>query len=92
MHKIYIRKLRFEDAKKKFLNEIEKCFARGVQYVEVIHGIGSYILRNMVIDEINKINYVELASDQDFNTNPGSIKLIIRTPEKSILNKYIINS
>ncbi|MDH5720688.1 MAG: Smr/MutS family protein [Spirochaetia bacterium] len=81
--------MRFEEAKNKFLQEIEHCFARGIEFVEVIHGIGTYTLRNMVLNEINNIEYIELFNPLEYSMNPGSLKLVIKTPDKYTLYKYI---
>jgi len=89
MHKIYIRKLRFSEAKDKFLKEIESCFAKGIDIVEVIHGIGTYTLRNMVIEEVKNLDYVDFLHEPEITFNPGSIKLVIQIPDKSRLNQYL---
>ncbi|MDH4199009.1 MAG: Smr/MutS family protein [Spirochaetia bacterium] len=80
---IYIRKMRFTEAKLHFRNELEKCFYFGDRFVEVIHGIGTYTLRNMVIDEVGKLDYVSIIESY----NPGSLILELDVPEQSFLNK-----
>ncbi len=83
---IYIRKLHYEEAKQKFLTELDNAFFSGEPEVEVIHGVGTYTLRNMVLEQIKKISYVELSNN--WNHNPGSLKLTLLVPEMSLLKKY----
>lgn len=83
---IYIRRMRFDDARQKLLREIEHHFIAGEKEVEVIHGIGEYILRRMVEAEVHKLDYVEL--DTSFHTNPGSVRLKLLSPDSSILARY----
>lgn len=73
--------MRFEEARKKLLNEIESAFFNRYDYLEVIHGIGTYTLRKMVEAEAAKIDYIELVDDS-FNLNPGTIKIRLLIPEK----------
>ena len=82
---IYIRKLRYSEAQSHFLVELERAFMSGEPEVEVIHGIGTYALRNMVLKEIKSIDYVEVIE----NHNPGSLRLRILGPEPSIMKKYL---
>lgn len=86
MHTIYIRKLRYEEARQKFLREIEHAFYKGIREAEIIHGVGTYALRNMVIKEIQSIDYVQISDE--WNPNPGSLKIILNIPDPGILKKY----
>ncbi|MDH5717982.1 MAG: Smr/MutS family protein [Spirochaetia bacterium] len=89
MDKIYIRKLRFQEAKEKFLREVEKAFINGIKEIEVIHGIGTYTLRKMVIEEVSKLDYADIDNSNIFFSNPGSLRLLLFPPESHLLNKYI---
>jgi len=84
---IYIRQMKYDDARNKLLREIEHLFFEGTEDVEVIHGIGNYILREMAIKELEKLDYVTIDL-KIFNPNPGSLKVRLLTPEKSILDSY----
>lgn len=87
---IKIREMRFDKARGIFLNEIEKYFLQGEQEVHVLHGIGEYILRDMVIEECKKIDYVEvLSTPPGIHPNDGILRLRILAPEKSVLDKYL---
>ncbi|HRP70750.1 MAG TPA: Smr/MutS family protein [Turneriella sp.] len=84
---IYIRQMHFEDAKHKLLSEIEHLFFEGVCEVEIIHGIGNYILRKMVIAELSKLDYVHL-DENHFNPNPGSLRATLLVPDENLLERY----
>lgn len=86
---IYIRKLRFEEARRKFLREIEQAFLAGESEVEVIHGIGTYTLRRMVEDEAGRLDYVYV-QDTTGHLNPGSVRLTLLSPGQDMLNKYLV--
>jgi len=88
MQTIYIRKMRYEVAKQKFLDEINKAFTKGIKTIAVIHGIGEYKLHDMIRTEIEKIDYVELY-EGGLENNPGITKLSILTLDENILNQYI---
>lgn len=75
--------MRYEEAKIFFREELEKYFMKGVEVIEVIHGIGTYALRNMIIDEIKMLDYVKIIDSQ----NPGSILLELLVPEKNFLRQ-----
>jgi len=84
MKTIYIRKLPYSEAKHIFLSELEKCFFSGEERIEVVHGIGEYVLRNMVFAEVAKIDYAQVR-DSD---NPGISIVELDLPEESMLKKY----
>lgn len=84
---IYIRQMRFDEAKQKLLSEIEKHFFAGQHEVEIIHGIGNYILRKMALAELAKLDYVRVIED-NFNPNPGSLKVTLLIPDPGVLATY----
>ncbi len=84
---IYIRQMRFDEAKHRLLSEIEKHFFAGEREVEIVHGIGNYILRNMALAELAKLDYVRINSD-NFNPNPGSLKVTLLVPDPAVLAGY----
>ena len=83
---IYIRKLKYEEAKKKLLLEIENLFFQGISEASIIHGIGNYILRDMVVQEIAKLDYVEIREAAHFN--PGELRIRLLIPSKEVLKSY----
>lgn len=85
---IYIRRLRYEEARHTLLTSLEKYFSQGVREVEVIHGIGTYTLRKMVLAEIEKMDYVNVIPGI-LGENPGTLRLELLSPEEHILNSYI---
>jgi len=85
MRIIYLRKLHYEEAKNILLSEIEKSFLSGEKEVEVVHGIGTYTIRNMILKEIEKISYVEFSRFK----SDAVIVLKIDSPPEHILKKYL---
>lgn len=84
---IYIRQMRFDEARNKLLADIERFFFAGEREVEIVHGIGNYVLRNMAIAELGKLDYVELSAD-GYNPNPGSLKVKLLVPDEGAMERY----
>jgi dsDNA-specific endonuclease/ATPase MutS2 len=84
---IYIRQMRFDEARNKLLSEIEHHFFAGETEVEVVHGIGDYVLRKMAIAELSQLDYVRV-EDSGFNPNPGSLKVRLLVPDPGLLERY----
>lgn len=74
----------YVDAKRFFRAELEKSFFRGQELVEVVHGIGTYTLRKMILEEINTLDYVNIIESH----NPGSLLLELLVPDKSTLKRF----
>jgi dsDNA-specific endonuclease/ATPase MutS2 len=83
---IYIRKLRFEEARAKLLREIEHHFFAGASEVEIVHGIGDYVLRRMAEQELKKLDYVSIT--EVTNPNPGSLRIKLLVPDPGVLESY----
>lgn len=83
---IYIRQLRYEEAKNVLLRELDRAFCAGYEEVEIIHGIGTYTLRKMAEQELKKLDYVDPIPAQ---MNPGSLVVRLLIPNKSELKKYM---
>lgn len=79
--------MRFDEARNKLLSEIERLFFAGVSEVEVVHGIGNYILRKMAVTELGKLDYVKIHADS-FNPNPGSLKVTLLVPDPGLMQNY----
>lgn len=79
--------MRFDEARNKLLSEIEQHFFAGEREVEIIHGIGNYVLRNMTLAELAKIDYVRINSNS-FNPNPGSLKVDLLVPDPGTMATY----
>lgn len=84
---IYIRQMHYDEARQKLLSEIEHKFFAGEREVEIVHGIGNYILRKMAIQELEKLDYVQLPS-ASFNPNPGSLKVKLLVPDEGLMQRY----
>ncbi|TGL72271.1 Smr/MutS family protein [Leptospira jelokensis] len=88
MRTIYIRKLRFEEARTKLEREIHDAFMDGETYVEILHGIGEGILRQMAIDYVTTCGFLKLVeSDPMFRRNPGATLVEILAPSKEYINR-----
>jgi len=87
-HRIYIRKEKYEFAANLLEREIEQAFCKGIQYVEIVHGIGMGKLKSMVLEFIEKTDYLNI-HNSDFHYNPGSTLVEILSPDKNILEKYL---
>ena len=77
---IYIRQLSYFDAKKKLLENIEALFFRGHTKAIIIHGIGTYTLRNMVIEEVSKLDYIKIINNP-LSDNPGQLEIELLVPD-----------
>lgn len=56
----------------------------GYPVVEVVHGIGTYTLRKMILEEISLIEYATFRE----SANPGSLIVELDVPDPAILKKY----
>jgi len=79
--------MRFDEARNKLMSEIEHLFFTGYSEVTIVHGIGNYVLRKMAISELAKLDYVRI-DENEYNPNPGSLKVQLLAPEKSVLDTY----
>ncbi|MCT8332956.1 Smr/MutS family protein [Leptospira sp. 85282-16] len=88
MRTIYIRKLRFEEARIKLERELHDAFMDGESYVEILHGIGEGILRRMAIDYVESCGFLKLVeTDPMFRSNPGATIVEILAPSKEYINR-----
>ncbi|TGN20169.1 Smr/MutS family protein [Leptospira idonii] len=88
MRTIYIRKLRFEEARLKLEKEINDAFMDGEQFVEILHGIGEGILQRMAIDYVESCDFLKLVDrDPMFRGNPGATQVEILAPSKEYINR-----
>lgn len=78
--------MRFDDARQKLLQEIETHFFAGAAEVEIVHGIGDYVLRRMAEAELSKLDYVRIS--EACHTNPGSLRVTLLTPDPGLLESY----
>jgi dsDNA-specific endonuclease/ATPase MutS2 len=83
---IYIRRMRFDEARQKLLQDIEHLFFAGESEVEIVHGIGDYVLRRMAEQELSKLDYVRMSDS--YHTNPGSLRVTLLTPDLGLLDSY----
>jgi dsDNA-specific endonuclease/ATPase MutS2 len=85
---IYIRKMRYEEAKIKLDREINDAFMEGETFIEVVHGIGEGKLKQLTLDYVRDNDFLKLYSVAEFvHQNPGSTKIEILAPSKTELKK-----
>ncbi|HMV45383.1 MAG TPA: Smr/MutS family protein [Leptospiraceae bacterium] len=90
MIEIYIRKMRYEEAKQKLERELQDAFMRGETLVQVVHGIGEGKLKELTLETIRNYDYLRLVNTEQFITpNPGVTKIEIMGLDKQDLKKYI---
>ena len=86
-HEIHIRKLSYEDAKRKLIREVESLFLRGVERVRIIHGIGEYVLRKMAIHELSAKDYVQIIENDVPYQNAGQLEIRLLPPDDGLLRE-----
>jgi DNA-nicking Smr family endonuclease len=90
MREVYIRKMRFEEARRKLERELDKAFLEGETLVEVVHGVGEEVLKKMTIEFVSSRDYLRIFQVPSFiHQNPGSTKVEILSPSKKDLKKYM---
>ncbi|MDF3819425.1 Smr/MutS family protein [Leptospira sp. 96542] len=88
MRTIYIRQLRFEEARTKLERELNDAFMDGESFVEILHGIGEGILRKMALEYVGSCDFLKLVErDPMIRTNPGSTLVEILAPSKEYINR-----
>lgn len=89
MREIYIRKMRYDDARQKLEREIQEAFMNGESYVIVVHGIGEEKLKKMTLDYIKTNDFLKLYNtDAWIIPNSGTTKIEILGIDKTELKKY----
>ncbi|MCC6824068.1 MAG: Smr/MutS family protein [Verrucomicrobia subdivision 3 bacterium] len=85
---IYIRKMRFEEARYKLDREINEAFMNGETYVEIVHGIGEGVLKKLVEDYVKENDFLKIYNTENYIIpNPGSTKVEILGIDKQKIGK-----
>ncbi|MDZ4725748.1 MAG: Smr/MutS family protein [Leptospira sp.] len=88
MRTIYIRQLRFEEARIKLEREMNDAFMEGESFVEIMHGIGEGILKRMAIDYVQSCGFLKLVErDPMFRGNPGTTLVEVLAPSREYINR-----
>lgn len=86
---IYIRKMRYEEARIKLEREIHSAFLEGETLVEVVHGIGEGKLKQLTLDFVAENSFLRVFYSGDLvHQNPGSTKIEILSPSKQELKRF----
>lgn len=89
MKEIYIRKMRYEEAKYKLERELQDAFMEGETLVNVVHGIGEGKLKQLTIEIANSYDYLKIVNTEAFIApNPGTTKIEIMGIDKQDLKRY----
>jgi len=87
--KIYIRRLRYDEARAKLEQELEQAFLQGDRYVEIIHGIGGGILQKMAREYVEACNFLKIIPDSE---NPGVLRVEVLSPGKDTIRSFLRRS
>jgi hypothetical protein len=89
MKEIYIRKLRYDEAKYKLERELQEAFMEGETLVQVVHGIGEGKLKQLTLDIANGYDFLRIINTESYIApNPGVTKLEIIGLDKQDLKRY----
>lgn len=77
----------YAEAEKKLEKEIHSALCKGKKYIEIIHGVGTYTLRKMVIKYLMSLDFVKILPEES-SFNPGTLKIELDIPEKKVLDSY----
>jgi len=88
MKEIYIRKMKYDEARYKLEREIHDAFMAGEKEVDIVHGIGEGILKKMVAEFVQQNDFLQL-NESFLYTNPGATRVEITGPDKQLLKKYL---
>ncbi len=89
MKEIYIRKLRFEEARYKLERELQDAFMEGETLVQVIHGIGEGKLKQLTLDIASNYDFLRVINTESYKEpNPGVTNLEVMGLDKQDLKRY----
>ncbi len=74
---IYIRKLKYDEAKLKLMIELDSLYLKGIKKVYIIHGKGKGILKNMVHNYLQKQPFVEKFYEAPFFEGGAGVTIAI---------------
>ena len=86
-HEIHIRRLSYQDAKRKLVREVESLFFKGIERVRIVHGVGGYVLRNMAIRELSARDYVQIIEGDIPHQNAGQLEIRLLLPDDGLLRE-----
>ncbi len=86
MKSIHIRRLPYEEARAKLEQELQDAFLAGERYVEIIHGIGGGVLREMAHEVVGSLDFLRALPE---GSNPGVLRAEVLSPGKGEIKKYM---
>ncbi len=89
MKEIYIRKMRYEEAKYKLERELNDAFMEGETLVQVVHGIGEGKLKQLTLAIASGYDFLRIVNTESYIApNPGVTKFEIMGLDKQDLKRY----
>jgi len=82
---IYIRKLRYKDAEEKLERELHQAFLAGINFVQIVHGVGSGKLKELVENTIDRVDFAKIIRDGSVLENPGTTHIELYPPDRRTL-------
>lgn len=86
---IHIRRMPYEEARAKLEQELQDAFLSGERYVEIVHGIGGGVLRDMAHEVVRNTDFLRILPE---GTNPGVLRAEVLSPGKGEIKKYLNRS
>ena len=75
--------MRYNEAKSKLESELHKAFLDGVTLVEIVHGIGSGRLKQLVLDTVLELGFGSVFETGDDWQNPGTTQIELYPPDST---------
>ena len=81
MREIHLRKLSYDEARQKLEREIHSAFYSGEQFLEIVHGVGGGVIRKMVYEYIQTLDFVKpIERSESLWKNPGTLQVELLVP------------
>lgn len=85
MREVYIRKMRYDEARFKLERELHQAFMDGETVVEIVHGIGEGILKKMAMEFVESSGFLKLSERSPLFDNPGTTRVeVLGPPGRSV--------
>ncbi|MBE7437009.1 MAG: Smr/MutS family protein [Spirochaetales bacterium] len=88
VREIRIRKLKAEEARRKLEAELESAFLRGERHVRIIHGIGTFKLRQLTATVVEEMGLGRVLPDS-LGRNPGVTEVELDPPPETVLRWHL---
>lgn len=80
--------MRYEEASNKLDREIQDAFMAGETLVEVVHGLGEGLLKNLTLEYVRANDFLKVYDTSLYiQPNPGATRIEILSPSKDYLKQ-----